>query len=230
MESKTRTTQGRKKGAAKKTSVKPTKKTAPAMPPPDEISVSVPMPTALFPGLKKPIILQAFGDGMKNAGICDGDYLVFETDIRAKDEDVVVAMIDGRKVCRRVCDETGVPPLLLFQKEKEYLQSLPSEKIIDSYLVHDRQTTVRKDSMVTYNKCRYSVPAEYIGKPVRLLVNNDTLQIYYSTALIAVHELSAKRLNYKPEHYKQLLSGSIRSEDAIEELAEKNLQQMDLLL
>ena len=102
MESKTRTTQGRKKGAVKKTAVKPTKKTAPAMPPPDEISVSVPMPTALFPGLKKPIILQAFGDGMKNAGICDGDYLVFETDIRAKDEDVVVAMIDGRKVCRRV--------------------------------------------------------------------------------------------------------------------------------
>ena len=156
--------------------------------------------------------------------------LPYEGEFETEEDLTAILQKINEKVCRRVCDETGVPPLLLFQKEKEYLQSLPSEKIIDSYLVHDRQTTVRKDSMVTYNKCRYSVPAEYIGKPVRLLVNNDTLQIYYSTALIAVHELSAKRLNYKPEHYKQLLSGSIRSEDAIEELAEKNLQQMDLLL
>ena len=156
--------------------------------------------------------------------------LPYEGEFETEEDLTAILQKINEKVCRRVCDETGVPPLLLFQKEKEYLQSLPSEKIIDSYLVHDRQTTVRKDSMVTYNKCRYSVPAEYIGKPVRLLVNNDTLQVYYSTALIAVHELSAKRLNYEPEHYKQLLSGSIRSEDAIEELAEKNLQQMDLLL
>ena len=68
------------------------------------------------------------------------------------------------------------------------------------------------------------------GKPVRLLVNNENLQIYYSTDLIAVHKLSTKRLNYISDHYKQLLSNTIKSEDAIEELAEKNLQQMDLLL
>jgi hypothetical protein len=80
----------------------------------------------------------------------------------------------------------------LFQKEKEYLQSLPSAEVIESYLSYDRQTTVRKDSMVTFMKSKYSVPAEYIEKPVRLCINNDKLEIYYSTDLI----FCKKYLNY----------------------------------
>lgn len=134
------------------------------------------------------------------------------------------------KVCERVCDETGVPPILLFQKEKEYLKSLPSDTILESYLTHDRQTTVRKDSMVTYMKNKYSVPAEYIGKPVRLKVCNDSLQIYYSTDLIVTHKISDKRLNYKKDHYTQLLSGYMKNDDDIEALAELNLKQMDTFL
>lgn len=137
---------------------------------------------------------------------------------------------DSNRANARICDETGVPPILLFQKEKEYLQSLPSEKVLESYLSHDRQTTVRKDSMVTYMKNKYSVPADYIGKPVRLKVSNESLQIYYSTDLIATHSLSDKRLNYKKEHYTQLLSGYIKNDDDIAVLAEMNLRQMDALL
>ena len=55
----------------------------------------------------------------------------------------------NHKVCKRICDETGMPPILLFQKEKEYLQSLPSDEVIESYLTHDRQTTVRKSTSVS---------------------------------------------------------------------------------
>ena len=55
--------------------------------------------------------------------------------------------------------------------------------------------------MVTFMKCKYSVPAEYIEKPVRLCVINDQLEIYYSTELIAKHRLSDKKLNYKTSHY-----------------------------
>ena len=147
-------------------------------------------------------------------------------------EEELISILDkiNRKLWHRPCDETNVPPILLFQKEKEYLQSLPSENIIESYLVHDRQTIVRKDSMVTFNKCKYSVPAEYIGKPVRLLVIKDTLQIYHSTELIATHLLSEKRLNYNSKHYKQLLSMSIKDNDTIENIAESNLRQLDKLL
>lgn len=35
-------------------------------------------------------------------------------------------------------------------------------------LSHDRQTTVRADSLVTYTNSKYSVSPEYIGKPVRI--------------------------------------------------------------
>lgn len=51
--------------------------------------------------------------------------------------------------------------------------------------------------MVTYMKNKYSVPADYIGKPVKLKVSNESLQIYYSTDLIATHSLSEKDLIIK---------------------------------
>lgn len=154
----------------------------------------------------------------------------YEDEFETEEELIAILSKINKKVCERICDETGVPPILLFQKEKEYLQSLPSEKVLESYFTHDRQTTVRKDSMVTYMKNKYSVPADYIGKPVRLKVFNESLQIYYSTDLIATHSLSDKRLNYKKEHYTQLLSGYIKNDDDIAALAEVNLRQMDALL
>ena len=156
--------------------------------------------------------------------------LPYEGEFETEDELIRILKNLNEKVCQRVCDETGVSPILLFQKEKEYLQPLPNDEVIESYLVHDRQTTVRKDSLVTYNKSKYSVPAEYIGKPVRLQVTTDKLLIYYSTELIASHMLSDKRLNYSEEHYKQLLSGYITDPESIDELAQKNLRQLDELL
>lgn len=154
----------------------------------------------------------------------------YEGEFETEEELIAILEKINTKVMRRTCDETGVPPLLLFQKEKEYLQSLPSKEVIESYLTCDRQTTVRKDSMVTFMKCKYSVPAEYIEKPVRLCVVNDQLEIYYSTELIAKHRLSNKKLNYKSSHYKQLLSGCIEDNATIDALAEDNLRQLDQLL
>ena len=154
----------------------------------------------------------------------------YEGEFETEEELIAILEKINAKVIRRTCDETGVPPLLLFQKEKEYLQSLPSKEVIESYLNCDRQTIVRKDSMVTFMKCKYSVPAEYIEKPVRLCVINDQLEIYYSTELIAKHRLSDKKLNYKTSHYKQLLSGCIEDNATIDELAESNLRQLDQLL
>ena len=154
----------------------------------------------------------------------------YQGEFETEEELIAILQKLNQKVCKRVCDETGVPPLLLFQKEKKYLQPLPSNEVVESYLPHDRQTTVRKDSMVTFNKCKYSVPPAYIGKPVRLQVKSDKLFIYYSTELIATHLLTSKRLNYRSEDYMQLLNGRIRNADSIEEMAKENLKQMDLLL
>ena len=156
--------------------------------------------------------------------------LPYEGEFETEEELTSILQKVNQKVNAYPCQETNVPPLLLFQKEKEYLQPLPKDDVIESYLPHDRQTTVRSDSMITYMNHRYSVSPEYIGKPVRLLVSNDTLQIYHSTDLIATHALSQKRLNYHHDHYRQLLSGTMKDTDAVAALAEENLRQMDAFL
>ena len=156
--------------------------------------------------------------------------LPYEGEFETEEELTSILQKVNQKVNAYPCQETNVPPLLLFQKEKEYLQPLPKDDVIESYLPHDRQTTVRSDSMITYMNHRYSVSPEYIGKPVRLLVSDDTLQIYHSTDLIATHALSQKRLNYHHDHYRQLLSGTMKDTDAVALLAEENLRQMDAFL
>ena len=58
----------------------------------------------------------------------------YEGEFETEEELIAILEKINAKVIRRTCDETGVPPLLLFQKEKEYLQSLPSKEVIESYL------------------------------------------------------------------------------------------------
>lgn len=154
----------------------------------------------------------------------------YEGEFETADELKEIIENVNTKVWNRVNQETGVPPLLLFQKEKEYLQPLPKNSIIESYLSHDRQTTVRKDSMVTYNKSRYSVPPEYIGHPVTLRTEDDLLIIYHREDVIATHKISEKRINYRKEDYIKLLSPHFSDRDTLEQYAESNLRQMDELL
>jgi hypothetical protein len=159
------------------------------------------------------------------------DWLIpYEGEFETEEDLVSILEKINKKVNNNICQATGVTPLLLFQNEKEYLQSLPKSSIIESYTTYDRQTTVRKDSLITYMNSKYSVPAEYIGKPVNLLVNQDKLQIYYTTELIAEHRLSESKFNYKTEHYKQLLSHNISDDEVVSSLAEKNLRLLDTLL
>ena len=156
--------------------------------------------------------------------------LAYEGEFETEEELIAILQKVNKKVNTYVCQETGVPPLLLFQKEKEHLQSLPNSQVIESYLSHDRQTTVRKDSMISYMNNKYSVPLEYIGKPVNLRVKMNTLEIYFSTELIARHELSNKKLNYQEEHYTNLLSHYVKDKDTVAEMAQANLQLMDQFL
>ena len=64
----------------------------------------VPLPNNLFTSTEKDslIMLQAQGDGMSQAGIHSGDYLVLDKKRKAKDGDIVAVEIDGEFVCRRL--------------------------------------------------------------------------------------------------------------------------------
>jgi transposase len=96
-----------------------------------------------------------------------------------EDEDDLISKIKNinKKVNQYECQAIGVPPLLLFQKEKEYLQPLPKNQIIETYIDHELRTSVHKDSLVNYKGRKYSVPPKYIGKDVLLKQIDNQLYI-----------------------------------------------------
>lgn len=131
-----------------------------------------------------------------------------------------------KEVNKQINQTTNMPPIDLFKKEKEYLQPLPNEVIINKYLETMIPAKVSNTLLVYYKGCEYSVPSKFIGKTVKLNVLNNKLYIYYNKDLITIHEISNKKFNYKEEHYKEALSNNMKykDDDKIEELTQRNLE------
>ena len=151
-----------------------------------------------------------------------------------EDENHIVDLMKriNLKVNQSPSQATNVPPILLFQKEKEYLLPLPNKQIIESYMNCNRQTKVHKDSLIHYKGNKYSVPPKYIGKTVILKEKNQELQIYFNTDLISIHQLSNNKINYNKDDYTEILTSTLKNKsiDDIESLAEANLKQFDAFL
>ena len=71
-----------------------------------------------------------------------------------------------------ISQATGKAPNELWMKEKEYLHPLPTKDILDSYLTIPLTRKVSKESMIVYNKRKYSLPVNYIGKTVDIKEEN----------------------------------------------------------
>lgn len=130
-------------------------------------------------------------------------------------------------LCHRLNHEvhqgTGKIPILEFQKEKNLLHQLPTDKIRDSYRIKHTLVKVNASNMISYKSNQYSVPAKYQGKNVGLQVYDDQLWIYYNTKLIAQHPISHKKLNYQEAHYQESLGVSTPTYPDIDDLAKRNL-------
>ncbi|OOC44855.1 IS21 family transposase [Thermosipho sp. 1074] len=153
------------------------------------------------------------------------DY-AFESEEELKD---IIRRIN-RKVNTQISQATNVPPLLLFQKEKEYLSHLPRRHIVESYVDHSVKVKVQKDSLIYYKGNKYSVPIEYIGKTVNLKINENYLYVYYTTELIAVHEITDQKINYLSNHYMALMRKHIKDSSKLKEVCENNLNNLDKFL
>ena len=133
------------------------------------------------------------------------------------------------EVNKQVNTTTNMPPIVLFQKEKEYLQPLPNQTVIDRYLDTMIPAKVSNTLLVYYKGAEYSVPSKFIGKSVKLNVINNKLYIYYNKDLIATHEINNKKFNYKEEHYVEAIADKMKdkSSEQIEVLAKKNLELLE---
>lgn len=130
----------------------------------------------------------------------------------------------NNRINSQVNQGTGRIPLLYFEKEKAFLNPLPTEEIRKHYRIDTYRSRVNPSSMVTYKNSQYSVPPEYIGREMKLQVYDNYIHIYYNTTLVTLHSLSSKKLNYHEKHYIAIAqqSHSFQKED-IESRAKENL-------
>lgn len=133
------------------------------------------------------------------------------------------------EVNNKINSTTQMRPTLLFQKEKEYLQPLPTNEILEHYMNLSVSVNVKNTSLFYYKGSQYSVPPKYINKTLKIKENDNKLYVYHNTELILIHEISDKKINYTKETYVEILKSSMpdKSDLFIEELAERNLNLFD---
>ena len=150
-----------------------------------------------------------------------------------EDEEELIKIIEeiNKKVNRQINSSIGTTPIMLYQKEKEYLQSLPNEKVRKQYLEETTRVKVTNESLFYYKKRRYSVPTKFINTTLEIQEDNNKLYVYYNRDLVTVHEISKKNINYKEEHYIEGLSKALKSieQEDIERLAKENLERLNRL-
>ena len=148
-------------------------------------------------------------------------------------EEDIIKIIEkiNNKVNTRINSTTNVKPIMLYQKEKEYLSPLPSNQIISNYLNLNIAVKVNNASLIYYKGSQYSVPPKYINKTLKIKVDNNKLYIYDNTNLVQTHQITDQKINYTDSDYKKLLMHSMpyKDEESIDELAKKNLELFNQL-
>lgn len=136
----------------------------------------------------------------------------------------LVTRINNR-VNAQVNQGTGRIPLMYYNKEKAFLNSLPADNIRKPYQIATNTVKVNHSSMFNYKGCQYSVPPEYIDKIVSLQVYDGYIHVYCNTEFITIHQLSSKKLNYISEHYAAIARKShIFRDEHIMDRVKENLE------
>lgn len=135
----------------------------------------------------------------------------------------LVTRINNR-VNTHVVKDTGIIPIMYFNKEKASLSHLPVKNIRKPYQIATKPLNVNPSSMINYGGNQYSVPTEYIGKSLTAQAYDGYIHLYYNTTLVTVHRITEQKLNYHEKDYIEIArkSHSFKEED-IESRAKENL-------
>lgn len=139
----------------------------------------------------------------------------------------LVSKINNR-VNTNVIKDTGIIPVMYFNKEKDFLLPLPMKSIRKPYQIATKPLKVNTSSMINYGGNQYSVPIKYVGKSLIVQAYDGYIHAYYNTSLVAVHQISENKLNYHMEHYEEIarISKSFKEEN-IRERAKENLRLLE---
>lgn len=105
------------------------------------------------------------------------------------------------KVNARIHGTTNERPIDRLPEEN--LLPLRREYIVDKINLR----RVEKDCLISYAGNKYSVPAEYVGRDVTVIVLDHMSAAYFEGKQIALHKLSYSKnsLNVNKEHYKSMI-------------------------
>lgn len=127
------------------------------------------------------------------------------------------------KINAKIHGTTNERPIDRLAEEK--LLPLKREYIIDKINLR----RVEKDCLISYAGNKYSVPAEYVGRDVTVIVLDHMLAAYFEGKQIALHKLSYSKntLNVNKEHYKPMI---VKSGFDIENTLLSNTDLIDLAI
>lgn len=148
----------------------------------------------------------------------------YDGKIKDKEELIQIIKDINQRINEQNNQTTQVPPLSLFQKEKEYLTPLPNDILLESYIVEVKTQTVPPTLLVRYKGAQYSVAKQFINKRVKLVPIEDKLYIYHNTQIVAIHQITQQKVNYDPQHYTEALKTVMGDGDEIEKMAAENLE------
>ena len=129
---------------------------------------------------------------------------------------------------KSISQATKFPRIFLFEKEKGDLLPLPTTEIRRKYHLTLNEVTVSKESLISYQSNKYSVPKNYIGCKVGLVVIRDQLHIYYNKKIITIHQITNKLLNIKDEHdlkYKNIIKKNDEN-NKVKSIIQKELEDI----
>ena len=146
----------------------------------------------------------------------------------------LVEIVDNMNISlnKEIVQGINQRPIDRFKKEKNTLNPVNID-ILKLYFIRQKEYKVSNESMITFKGKKYSVPTAYIGKYVTVTEGDSTIYIYYTTNFICSYDtLIDCFLNYKEEHYKEILSKSAygnKSDKELDAIIKKNLQHLDNL-
>jgi len=127
----------------------------------------------------------------------------------------------------RFHEEYHMVPLLGLEKERDFLSPLPKDTIRSHYQVHTDTVKVNQSSMISYKSNQYSVQPKYIGKLLKIQIYDRKIHLYYEDTLVAIHDISERKLNYIESHYIEILGNTLPYENIdLEKIAKENLKKI----
>ena len=156
---------------------------------------------------------------------------VYSGDITGFDDIRQIASELNDELNSAVCQATGKKPFDLLEAEKPFLHKT-NLGILTGYFIDNVKRKVSKESMISYEGKKYSVPPEYIGKKVDISDTGSGFDISFNGHFVRHWEKSSKMMNFDHTDYLEIARlSSLRrlDDDEIKLIAERNLEIYDKL-